>query len=221
MRVLTGYEPTHVGLIPDGMRRWAKSRGVSLADAYMLGAEKVADILQVLRGHNVRTVSVYNLSRANLARSQAELEPVFKASIRFLTELIPARFKPDECSVRLHGDRTVLPTEYVAAARHAESVMCGDRFRINILAAYDANDELRAAHLQARQNGGEIRGAFDIGDVDLVIRTSPEPLLSGFLPLQTQYAQLRFLSTPLNELDKRHIDEFIDDYRRTPQLRGR
>nr|CRL68467.1 undecaprenyl pyrophosphate synthase [Mycolicibacterium malmesburyense] len=221
MRVLTGYEPAHVGLIPDGMRRWAKSRGVSLADAYMQGAEKVADILQVLRRNNVRTVSVYNLSRANLARSQAELEPVFNASVRFLTDLIPARFEPDTCSVRLHGDRSVLPAEYIAAAQHAESVMSGGQFRINILAAYDANEELRAAHLQARQSGGEIRGAFDIEDVDLVIRTSPEPLLSGFLPLQTQYAQLRFLSTPLNELDARHIDEFIDDYRRTPQLRGR
>lgn len=221
MRVLTGYEPTHVGLIPDGMRRWAKSRGVSLEDAYLQGAEKVADILKVLRRHNVKTVTVYNLSRANLARSQAELEPVFKASIAFLTTLIPARFEPDECSVRLHGDRSVLPEEYVAAARHAESVMCGDEFRVNILAAYDANDELRAAHLQAQQQGGDLRGAFDIDDVDLVIRTSPEPLLSGFLPLQTQYAQLRFLTTPLNELEERHIEEFIDDYRRTPQLRGR
>lgn len=221
MRVLTGYEPAHVGLIPDGMRRWAKSRGVSLEDAYLKGAEKVADILQVLRRHNVRTVSVYNLSRANLARSQAELEPVFKASVHFLTTLIPARFDPDECSVRLHGDRTVLPEEYVAAARHAESVMRGDGFRINVLAAYDANDELRAAHLQAQRQGGEICGAFDIDDVDLVIRTSPEPLLSGFLPLQTQYAQLRFTTTPLNELEERDIEEFIDDYRRTPQLRGR
>lgn len=203
------------------MRRWAKSHDIPLAEAYLRGAEKVADILQVLRRHNVGTVSVYNLSRANLARTQDELQPVFKASIYFLTCLIPARFEPGECSVRLYGDRTALPEEYVAAARRAESVMHGDQFRINILAAYDANDELRAALRRAQQRGGEIRGAFDIEDVDLVIRTSPEPLLSGFLPLQTQYAQLRFSATPLNELEERHIDEFIDDYRRTPQLRGR
>lgn len=221
MHVLTGCEPAHVGLIPDGMRRWAKSHGASLAEAYLRGAEKVADILQVLHRHNVRIVTVYNLSRANLDRSPAELDPVFKASIHFLTHLIPARFEPDVCSVRLHGDRAALPEEYVAAARHAESVLRGDEFRINILAAYDANDELRAAHLRAQEQGGEIRGAFDIEDVDLVIRTSPEPLLSGFLPLQTQYAQLRFLTTPLNELEERDIDGFIEDYRRTPQLRGR
>lgn len=155
MHVLTGCEPAHVGLIPDGMRRWAKSRGISLAESYLQGAEKVADILQVLRGHHVRTVTVYNLSRANLARSQAELEPVFNASIHFLTHLIPARFEPDACSVRLYGDRSLLPAEYVAAAEHAESVMRGEDFRINILAAYDANDELRAAVAQAQQQGGE------------------------------------------------------------------
>lgn len=221
MTVLTGYEPAHVGLIPDGMRRWARGHDVSLADAYLRGAEKVVDILRVLRRNNVRTVSVYNLSRANLARSDAELEPVYKASIHFLTTLIPANFDPADCSVRVHGDRRVLPEEYVAAARHAESVMQGSEFRINILSAYDANDELRAAQVQAQREGCEICRALDIEDVDLVIRTSPEPLLSGFLPMQTQYAQLRFLTTPLNELEERDIEEFIDDFRRSPQRRGR
>ena len=61
-------------------------------------------------------------------------------------------------------------------------------------------------------------GAFPL---DLVIRTTPEPLLSGFLPFQSQYAQLLFLTTPLNDLDARYIDQLIADYRRLPQLRGR
>lgn len=220
MDAATGRAPVHVGLIPDGLRRWSKSQGVTLTEAYLRGADKVTDILQALRRNDVRTVSVYNLSRANLARSQAELEPVYNASIYFLKAL-PAHFDPAHCTVRLYGDRTLLPEEYVAAGAHAESAMHGDQFRINILAAYDADDELRCAHSRALREGGEIRGAFDIEDVDLVIRTSPEPLLSGFLPMQTQYAQLRFLTTPLNELDERHIDAIIDDFRRSPQLRGR
>ncbi|OBI74133.1 di-trans,poly-cis-decaprenylcistransferase [Mycobacterium sp. E740] len=217
---MAGREPAHVGLIPDGLRRWAKRHGVPLADSYLRGAEKVIDILRALRRNDVRTVSVYNLSRANLARSDAELEPVYNASIHFLTAL-PSHFDPDVCSVRVHGDLEVLPEKYAAAARHTESVMRGDEFRINILSAYDADDELRAAHLRALREGGDIRKAYDIDNVDLVIRTSPEPLLSGFLPMQTQYAQLRFLTTPLNDLEDRQIDEFIDDFRRCPQRRGR
>jgi undecaprenyl diphosphate synthase len=54
----------------------------------------------------------------------------------------------------------------------------------------------------------------------MVIRTTPEPLLSGFLPLQSQHAQLIFLPTPLNELNRQHIDDLIADYRRFPQRRG-
>ena len=57
--------------------------------------------------------------------------------------------------------------------------------------------------------------------MDLVLRTTPEPLLSGFLPLQSQYAQLVFLDTPLNDLTMAQVDDLIADHRRFPQLRGR
>lgn len=213
--------PTHVGLIPDGLRRWAGTHGATLRDAYLRGAEKVAELLLALQRHDVRTVSVYNLSRANLARPDDQLEAVYGASLHFLTTLVPDNFDRARCSFALHGDRSLLPVEYVAAARGLESTMTGDNFRINLLAAYDANDELHTAYSKAQRDQSDITDAFEIGDVDLVIRTTPEPLLSGFLPFQTQYAQLLFLTTPLNDLDARHIDQAIADYRRLPQLHGR
>lgn len=216
-----GRSPAHVGLIPDGMRRWAQGHGATLTDAYLRGAEKVAEILLALQRNDVRTVSVYNLSRANLARPDHQLEAVYTASIHFLSNLIPANFDPDACSVRLHGDSGLLPETFVAAARNLESTMRGEAFRINLLAAYDAGDELRSAYLRAQREQCDLNDAFDIGEVDMVIRTTPEPLLSGFLPYQSQYAQLLFLETPLNELDVHHIDALIADYRRLPQLRGR
>ena len=213
--------PSHVGLIPDGLRRWAQSNGTTLAEAYLRGAHKVIQILQTLQRHDVRTVTVYNLSRANLGRTADELDAVYQASLTFLTALIPTHFDAAVCSLRLHGDRKALPDNYVAAAHDLEVAMTGDAFRINMLAAYDAADELRDAHRRAQQEGCDIAAAFEIADVDLVIRTTPEPLLSGFLPLQSQYAQLRFLDTPLNDLTTAHIDDLIADYRGLPQLRGR
>jgi undecaprenyl diphosphate synthase len=210
-----------VGLIPDGLRRWADANGTSLADAYRRGAEKVVDILSILQAHGVGTVSVYNLSRANLSRADHELAAVYAATDHFFTSLIPAHFDPAACSVRLHGDRTALPPGYVSAAAALEDTMRGDAFRINILGAYDAADELRTAHRRAQHDGCDINEAFEIGEVDLVIRTTAEPLLSGFLPLQCQYAQLAFLTTPLNDLDRRHIDDLVADYRGFPQRRGR
>jgi undecaprenyl diphosphate synthase len=210
-----------VGLIPDGLRRWATANATTLADAYHRGAEKVAEILLALQQHGVQTVTVYNLSRANLGRQRAELEPVYAASAHFLTTLIPAQFDHATCSFRLYGDRNALPHEYVAAAEDLEAAMNGSEFRINLLAAYDAYDELRTAHDRAQREGCDISTAFDIETVDMVIRTTPEPLLSGFLPLQCQYAQLVFLPTPLNDLTGQDIDDLIADFRRFPQLRGR
>jgi len=214
--------PDHVGLIPDGLRRWARSHDTTLAEAYLRGAHKVVEIMLALQRHGVRTVTVYNLSRANLTRTPEELDAVYQASLHFLTTLVPANFDATVCSLRLHGDRKALPDAYVAAAHDLEVTMTGTAFRINLLAAYDAYDELRdAARRTQRDETSDIASAFDIGAVDLVIRTTPEPLLSGFPPLQSQYALLRFLTTPLNDLTVRHIDDLIADYRALPQLRGR
>ena len=222
MTIVDGrHEPAHVGLIPDGLRRWAHAHGTALTDAYLLGAEKVTEILVALQRNDVRTVSVYNLSRANLARRDAELDAVYEASVHFFTTLIPAHFDPAACGVRVHGNPHLLPPRYRAAAHDLEAAMHGADFRINILAAYDAGDEIRAAHRRALREGCDINDAFDIADVDLVIRTSPEPLLSGFLPVQSQYAQLIFSTTPLNELTGSHINDLVADYRRSPQRRGR
>ena len=215
------HEPGHVGLIPDGLRRWASAHATTLTDAYLRGAQQVVEILLALQRHGVHTVSVYNLSRANLSRRADELEAVYTASLHFLTTLVPDHFDPAVCSLRLHGRTDLLPEPYVAAARNLEASMTGDEFRINLLAAYDAGDELRAAHLRAEREGCDINAAFDIGEVDMVIRTTPEPLLSGFLPLQSQYARLIFLTTPLNEVNNSLIDELIADYRHLPQLHGR
>jgi undecaprenyl diphosphate synthase len=219
--LLVRHELAHVGLIPDGLRRWAKDNDATLLEAYLRGAQKVTEILLALQRNGVRTVSVYNLSRANLARNCDELDAVYAASTHFFTALIPTYFDRAACSVRLHGDRKLLPHNYVTAAQDLEATMCGSDFRINILAAYDAYDELRTAHQRAQCEGCDITAALDIPNIDMVIRTTPEPLLSGFLPLQTQYAQLMFLPTPLNELNEQDIDGLIAAYRRFPQLRGR
>jgi undecaprenyl diphosphate synthase len=213
--------PRHVGLIPDGLRRWAKANDATLGDAYLKGAEKVTEILLALQRNGVHTVTVYNWSRANLARRTDELDAVYAASTQFVTTLIPDHFDRAACSVRLHGDRKPLPHKYVAAVEDLEAAMTGSDFRINILAAYDAYDELRTAYQRAQREGCEIDAALDIGNVDMVVRTTPEPLLSGFLPLQSQYAQLVFLQTPLNDLTERDIDDLIAAYRQVPQLRGR
>lgn len=214
-------KPAHVGLIPDGMRRWAEANGTTLTDSYRHGAEKVVEVLVALQRNGVHTVSVYNLSRANLARPSAELDAVYAASIHFFRELLPANFDPVEYAIRVHGDRSLLPRDYVAAAAALEHVTTGTAFNVNILAAYDAMDELRLAHARAQAQGCDISAAFDIPDVDLVIRTTAEPLLSGFLPLQSQYAELMFLSTPLNELTAQDVDELIAAHRGFPHRRGK
>jgi len=212
--------PLHVGVIPDGLRRWAKANNTTLREAYLRGAKKVVEMLVALQGNGVQTVTVYNLSKANLGRTGAELEAVYSASIAFFTSMIPDAFDPARCGFRLHGDLAALPPHYVAPGRHLETTMTGTDFQINILAAYDAYDEIGNAARRAERDGCDIADALEIGEVDLVIRTTAEPLLSGFCPLQSQYAQLVFLPTPLNDLTTEELDGVLAEYRRSPKPRG-
>jgi undecaprenyl diphosphate synthase len=55
----------------------------------------------------------------------------------------------------------------------------------------------------------------------MIIRTTPEPLLSGFLPMQSQYAQLHFLETPLNDLSEQNINDLVEQFRHFPLRHGR
>jgi undecaprenyl diphosphate synthase len=203
------------------VRRWAKANDTTLADSYRRGADKVADILAALQQRDVRTVSVFGLSRANLARRSEELRPIYQAAIHLCVSALPEKIDPATCTVHLIGDRTSLPDKLLRALENLESAMHGGDFTINILGAYNAFDELRLAHDRANATGDDIAAALEVGEVDLVIRTSPESLLSGFLPLQCQYAELCFLDTPLNDLEISDIDEIIASFRRLPQLRGR
>jgi undecaprenyl diphosphate synthase len=213
--------PVHVGLIPDGMRRWARANDTTLAESYRRGADKVADILAALQQRDVRTVSLFGLSRVNLGRRPEELLPIYQAAIHLCVSALPEKIDPATCTVHLIGDRTSLPEKLLSGLENLESAMHSGDFTINLLGAYDAFDELRRAHDRANATGGDIAAALEVSEVDLVIRTSPESLLSGFLPLQCQYAELHFLQTPLNELETSEIDEIIATFRRLPQLRGR
>ena len=187
--VSMGKEPAHVGLIPDGLRRWADAHGATLHEAYLRGAEKVAEILLALQQNDVQTVTVYNLSRANLARPDDQLDAVYAASLHFLTTLVPDNFDPTTCTFTLHGDRNLLPDKFVAAARDLESTMTGDDFRINLLAAYDAHDELHAAYLRAQ------RDHSDIGDALTSERSTSS---SGPLPSHCSAGSCRFRLSALS-----------------------
>jgi undecaprenyl diphosphate synthase len=77
----------HVGLIPDGGRRWAKEKEVPLLESYVKMMRVIALFVDTMMARDVGSVTVYLLSKENLQRKTEELKPVIQAEIELMNDL--------------------------------------------------------------------------------------------------------------------------------------
>jgi undecaprenyl diphosphate synthase len=201
----------HVGLIPDGIRRWGRLRQVSLADAYSIAMDRIAETTDAIFDHGATSVSIYLLSKENLQRTQAELAVILSSELDFVNELIPSVAAKWCCSVSHAGDPEILPTEYREGLKALVRGTSANAERsLNLLAGYDPIHEfLRAARLSAGVD--DVVSQLMVPDrVDLVIRTGCVRRLSGFLPIQTAYAELFFVDELFPDVTRRHVSDAFE-----------
>jgi tritrans,polycis-undecaprenyl-diphosphate synthase [geranylgeranyl-diphosphate specific] len=197
-REITGA-PTHVAVIQDGNRRYARQRGGDATDGYRAGAETTEEVLRWCDQLGVEELTLYAFSTENFERDREEREVLFDLLERKLLEFAD-REEIHEKGVRIRaiGEVDRLPPRVREAVDHAESRTAGyDRLHLNIALAYGGRAELLGA---ARDIAREIEaGALDPGDidadaveqrlyegptrdVDLIIRTGGDERTSNFLP---------------------------------------
>lgn len=200
--------PRHVAVMLDGNRRWAKARGAGTAHGHQAGADKIQDLLQWCEEADVEFVTLWLLSTDNLSRDPAELEPLLKIIENAVAELA------DTGRWRLHavGAIDLLPEATAAGIRAAVQRTAGvEGMTVNIAAPYGGRREIADAVrelLRERAARGETidqiaddvtvediaRHLYTKGqpDPDLVIRTSGEQRLSGFLLWQSATSEFYF-----------------------------
>lgn len=190
--------PVHVGLVVDGVRRWARQRNVPLAEAYRSAMLRVLTVGNFFFHRGTQSLSVYLLSKDNLARPPADLQAALEGETLFLRDDLPCFQAKWECAVRHAGTASLLPRSYDDALVQLASKHHNASRTLFVLAAYDPWDELAAA--LARDEGELMKSLWVPEPLDLIIRTSGERRLSGFLPLQSAYAELCFLRKHVNDL---------------------
>jgi short-chain Z-isoprenyl diphosphate synthase len=204
--------PRHIGVIHDGHRRYARSEGLPDYQAsYRVGMNKFLEFLHWTDDLEIGAVTCWLLSKENLARPASELEPYYEVLID-LFERIPGALAGHDVGVRFIGSLDLLPSRLVKAAKTLESQMPSGRRRITIALAYGGRQEIVDAVRDLVTNmcdegtpAEEIAGQIDadaiaahlytadLPDPDLVIRTSGEARLSGFLLWQAAYAEYAFV----------------------------
>ena len=205
--------PRHLGVIMDGNRRFAQRRGWLAARGHRRGAEKLQEVLQWCRDNDISIVTVWCFSIENFQRSTEEVEALlglFEDKTRELAE--ERQVHEHRIRVRYIGRLELLPDSLRQEIARVEEATAGyDQFQLNIAMAYGGRQEIADAfkrHIAERAaKGADIEQILDGLDAhsinpylytsgqpepDLILRTSGEVRLSGFLLWQSAYSEFYF-----------------------------
>ncbi|CAM3313841.1 (2Z,6E)-farnesyl diphosphate synthase [Mycobacterium intermedium] len=214
--------PRHIAVLCDGNRRWARSLGYDdVSYGYRMGALKIAEMLRWCQDAGIEMTTIYLLSTENLQRDPDELA----ALIEIITDVVEEICAPaNRWSVRTVGDLELLGEETAKRLRDAvDSTPSTAAFHVNVAVGYGGRreivDAVRALLSKELANGataeeliekvtaeGISENLYTSGqpDPDLVIRTSGEQRLSGFLLWQSAYSEMWF--TEAHWPAFRHVD---------------
>lgn len=232
-----GIIPEHVGLILDGNRRWAKDMGMSINDGHNYGFQKLKEVLQWCWEMKIHTVTVYALSTENLRRSDDELNELMRLAEKGFKEVLSSKeVAENEVRINVIGRIDLLSDSLRSTILEAKERTEGySRNNLNVAIAYGGRTEIIDATkriLEQVTNGTMKQDEIDENtfskflytagqkDPDLIIRTSGEERLSGFLLWQSAYSEFYFLDVYWPEL--RRIDFFraIRTYQRRKRRFG-
>jgi short-chain Z-isoprenyl diphosphate synthase len=203
--------PGHVGVMVDGNRRWAREMGfVDPNDGHRVGAERIKQLLRWCDDVGIGHVTVWLLSTDNLSRPAAELDPLLQIIEDLATELA-ADGQP--WRLRMVGALDLLPPHHATALKSAaeRTVDRTGGAQVNLAICYGGRREIADAvrsllheHARAGASLEEVAELMDVDhiaqhlytrgqpDPDLVIRTSGEQRLGGFLLWQSAYSEFYF-----------------------------
>ncbi len=211
--------PMHVGIIPDGNRRWARKQGVSLYEAYIKGLDNLISIIDYLLDKGVKYVTVYAMSMDNCRRrSKPEILILKKISrIAFDRVMNNWRVKNGITRVIVIGNPLIIGKDvYEMAKKVMRYSRWGRDSVLTILYCYSGSWEVSRNMI-----GYTPPSLLHLPALDLVIRTGGYPRLSGFLPLINEYAELYSTKTLWPELSLDEVEEALNWYSMLPKNFGK
>ena len=193
--------PRHVGVILDGNRRWASLQGSTSSVGHRAGAAKIVEFLGWCDEADVEVVTLWLLSTDNLNRPQPELDALMAIIEETVTGLV------GQGKWRLHpvGALDLLPDHTARLLKEAAEATANiDGSLVNVAVGYGGRREVVDAVRSLLSEHATQGTTLDEPDPDLVIRTSGEQRLSGFLMWQSAHSEFYFCEAYWP--DFRHVD---------------
>ncbi|MFJ6568245.1 isoprenyl transferase [Streptomyces sp. NPDC091292] len=200
--------PKHIGVILDGNRRWAKASGGTTAQGHRAGADKISEFLGWCAETEVEVVTLWMLSTDNFDRPEDEVGPL----LGIIEDAVTGLAADGRWRVHHVGTLDLLPGRTQTVLKEAEQATHGNSgILVNVAVGYGGRQEIAHAvrsllldHAQRGTSFEELAELVDIDvisehlytrgqpDPDLVIRTSGEQRLSGFMLWQSAHSEYYF-----------------------------
>lgn len=194
--------PKHIGIIPDGNRRWAVTNGFNKAGGYEFGLGPGLDVLRLAKEYGVGELTFYGYTKDNCKRPKQQVESFTKACIDAV-KLI----ENEDVSLLVMGDTSsaCFPEELLSYTTRTNINSGG--IKVNFLVNYSWKWDLGGL------KDGEICSK-DISRVDMIIRWGGRMRLSGFLPVQSIYSDIYVVDEMWPEYDDEQVHNAIKWYQK-------
>ena len=232
--------PNHVAIIPDGNRRWARARSLPILEGHRRGFEAVNTVVRTARDLGIHTMTFWAFSTENWSRSKEEVGYLMNLYVQYLDEHLQEILDNDTRIIHL-GRKSRLPEVLRKKVEEAEGRSASNKSHVlNIGLDYGGQDEILRAvakiiqevkeeKIQAKdlyKEVGKYNGKYpyylfkdylDTADQpypypDLIIRTSGEQRLSGFLSWQMAYSELYFADVHMPDFKEEEFKKALIDF---------
>ena len=204
--------PRHVGIIPDGNRRWALARGLSKEAGYEAGLPPGLEVLRLCSSVGVKEVTSYGFTQDNTKRTQVQRKAFQKACIDGVEIL-----KHEDASLLVVGDTDspMFPEKLLPYTKR--TTFGSGKIKVNFLVNYgwqwDLNPLFTQPHATLEgENVTTMIRSHDVSRIDLIVRWGGRRRLSGFLPVQSVYSDIYVVDAYWPDFKPEHFYAALDWY---------
>lgn len=191
--------PKHIGIIPDGNRRWAERKGLKKEEGYAYGLEPGLRLLRAARNYGIQELTYYGFTVDNCKRPREQVRAFSKACVKAVQMI-----EQENAELYVIGNTgsPCFPAELLPyTERRRQPVYKKDTVRINFLVNYGWEWDMKAGW-----------ASRDIPRIEMVIRWGGMCRLSGFLPLQTVYADFYIIKELWPDFQEKQLTEALEWY---------
>ena len=199
--------PKHIGVIPDGNRRWAVKNGLGKEKGYDSGLNPGLLLFKQCEKYGIKEITYYGFTTDNTKRPAVQKHAFIRACIEAVKLL-----SKENCELLVIGNTSspCFPKELLYFTKRRTFGKGG--IKVNLLVNYGWEWDLKAACLG---NNNKIKKSIhsnDISRIDLIIRWGGRRRLSGFLPIQSVYSDFYIIDDYWPDFKESHLEEALNWY---------